>query len=113
MSFNLFLENLNNFLTTGNLEIPGKECQVADPISRLALACSLFEREKYKHLGEISDGQISRFCTMFITHLFSISDFPSSVLSLDFKSRDLLLRGIEYSSKVFPNLELSDYSRYL
>lgn len=115
MKFSFFLEKIQNFLNTGYLDIPGKECQVSGMVPRLVLACSLFERESYKNIENVSAEQYRSFCKMFTSALVSVSlsEFNSSISSLDFKSRDLLLRGIEYSSKEFSSLDLSNYSRLL
>lgn len=115
MTFNEFLEKIKIFLETGTLDLPGKECQVSDTVYRLAQACSLFEREKYKRLGSISEGQVRFFCINFSHTLFSIpsSEFEVKLLSLDSRSRDFILRGIEYSSATFPSLDFSEYSKFL
>lgn len=115
MSFKVFLEKLQEFLDTGNLDIPGKECQVSDNLQRLVKACYLFERESYKRLGDVPASSYSTFCKIFITHLTRIpyEEYEQKVVSLDFRSKDLLLRGIEYSVKEFSSLDLSPYSKFL
>lgn len=115
MRFKNFLEKLQSFLDTGYLDIPGKECQVPDLVQRMVLACSLFERESYKNLDNISSRQYSFFSQIFTSALTSINpeDFAQAALSLDSKSKDFILRGIEYSSREFPLLDLSCYSRSL
>lgn len=115
MGFKNFLEKLQSFLDTGYLDIPGKECQVPDPVQRIVLACSLFERESYKNLGNVSSRQYSFFSQIFTATLTSISPevFAQSASSLDSKSKDFILRGIEYSSQEFPLLDLSCYSKSL
>ena len=71
--------------------------------------------KSYKNIENVSAEQYRSFCKMFTSALVSVSlsEFNSSISSLDFKSRDLLLRGIEYSSKEFSSLDLSNYSKLL
>lgn len=115
MNFKSFLDRLQDFLRTGTLDLPGKECQISDPVSRLVYAYRLFERESYRNIESVSAGQYLFFYQMFTSFLVSISplDFKEKVSFLDSKSRDLLLRGIEYASQEFPNLDFSPYSRAL
>lgn len=114
MDLNLFLEKIKVFIHTGTLDIPGKECQVPNVISRLALACSLFEREKYKHLGSLTYRQEADFCSVFSQTLFSFSssEFEEAVRSLDYKSKEFLLKGIEASLN-YSDLDFSGYSKFL
>ena len=114
MSISNFLAELKRFLETGVLNLPGRECQILDPVDRLAKACFLFERERYKHLGDITDNQVHLFYTSFSRALFSInpSDFERKLLGLDSRSKEHILREIEYSSRFFQNLDFSNYSKY-
>ena len=114
MDLNLFLEKIKVFIDTGDLDIRGKECHVPNLISRLAIAWSLFEREKYKHLGSLTYRQEADFCSVFSQALFSFSssEFEQAVSSLDFRSKEFLLKGIE-SSLNYSDLDFSGYSRFL
>ena len=108
MTFYCFLENLQNFFKTGKINLPGRSLECPEDATRAAVACSLFEREVYKRLGNVSSSSYSRFYGFFLDYL--IQGNPSLFLTLDSQSKDILQRNLDSAAEYFPD-RIVDISR--
>jgi len=107
-----FLDYLVEFLETGRCELPGKQRVEEDYFLRAAFACSIFEREVYKRLGNVSESSYKRFYHSLILLLHS---HLNDISSLDLKSRNVLLRNLDSAAELLPefSVEISIISKSL
>lgn len=87
MKFSDFLENTKQSLENSS-------------IAYVVTACSSFEREVYRSLGNMPVGNYQKFYSLILVRLES--EDTASFATLDKKSCDILLRNLDTAMEVLP-----------
>lgn len=110
-----FLQIIKVFLASGLLKVGEAVDYVPDPVFRLLCSCSMFEQHLFQQAGRVSSDRYSEFYEIILNYIpqIPLEKFKISCNTLDNNSKDVILRNLDKGFEVFPECNLSDYTKFL